>query len=66
MIFVKIRCFEKIIEIVECSVKMKDRIVKKSVVYILQLVWKVLELIVKYIFENNDIKKNIEKEIVIK
>lgn len=35
MIFVKIRCFEKIIEIVECSVKMKDRIVKKSVVYIL-------------------------------
>lgn len=66
MISVKTRCFEKIIEIAECSVKMKDRTVKKSVVYILQLAWKVLEQIVKHIPENNDIKKNTEKEIVTK
>lgn len=45
---------------------MKDRTVKKSVVYILQLAWKVLEQIVKHIPENNDIKKNTEKEIVTK
>lgn len=66
MISVKTRCFEKIIEIAECSVKMIDRTVKKSVVYILQLAWKVLEQIVKHIPENNDIKKNTEKEIVTK
>lgn len=45
---------------------MKDRTVKKSVFYILQLAWKVLEQIVKHIPENNDIKKNTEKEIVTK
>lgn len=45
---------------------MKDRTVKKSFVYILQLAWKVLEQIVKHIPENNDIKKNTEKEIVTK